>query len=504
MSITSLNVLRYTLLTAVLLVGALLALPQSATAAYNIPAAGTNLEGFAWSSTVGWISFNCNLTGSCGTANYSVNLANNGSLTGYAWSSNIGWIKFGGLSGFPTGAGVLSTNAQATGGDFNGNLNFGGWARACAVFVDPNTCSGALDVNAGGWDGWIALGTDSAAPVAYGLTMTQSGATASSYAWGGPIVMGWIDFSPEGYAPVAYEGVDPVISSFDAVPDDILSGNSTDLVFEATDARRCEIVDDLGAVIYDEAVSNPTGQITVATGQLNSDRTFTLTCRNSARSSTDDTLVTVSPDLQVSNHGISAVGQDSGTGVYSEVRVGFDIVGSSYTGTSFDYQVRLLDGATEIDSVTLSIVDDLASINALAPVVFNDISFLADASYEITVDLNDDITEFDETNNTVTGTGDLSAPNPEITIEVDSVVRTGTEAEVTITITSVGGSVCSVIGPGLTGTSINVPAGTTVQQILSTDALTNSTNIVVECSVVGGVPYREVAPVEVTPTFQEV
>lgn len=58
------------------------------------------LEGYAWSDTIGWTSFNCNTggeggTNNCGTSNYKVTVnPSTGDWDGYAWNSNIGWISF--------------------------------------------------------------------------------------------------------------------------------------------------------------------------------------------------------------------------------------------------------------------------------------------------------------------------------------------------------------------------------------------------------------------------
>jgi hypothetical protein len=124
-----------------------------------------NLAGYAWSSNVGWISFNCTNDSSCGTSSYGVNKDTSGYLVGYAWSPNVGWIQFGGLSGFPSSP---NQNAQVVGG------NLVGWAKV-------------LSADGNGWDGWISL-----AGTGYGVSF--SGSTFSGYAWGSE-VMGWISFS---------------------------------------------------------------------------------------------------------------------------------------------------------------------------------------------------------------------------------------------------------------------------------------------------------------------
>ncbi|HVY55888.1 MAG TPA: hypothetical protein VHC46_09050, partial [Thermodesulfobacteriota bacterium] len=136
----------------------------------SVSSAGSahNMSGFAWSSTIGWISFNCTNDSSCATADYGVNKDADGTLNGYAWSSNVGWIQFSGLSSFPTGGGTSAVNAQMSGSSLIG------WVKAVAA--DGN-----------GWDGWIAL-----SGTGYGVTL--SGTAFTGYAWGSDTV-GWISWN---------------------------------------------------------------------------------------------------------------------------------------------------------------------------------------------------------------------------------------------------------------------------------------------------------------------
>ncbi len=164
-------------------------LPQSSQA-QAIPM--TELNGYAWSETVGWMSLNCKTGGPtgndiCASRNYRVTINSNRLLDGYAWSEHIGWVKFGGLnvSNAPSGSGTSKVNAQVTG--TYPNLTFTGWARACAATLGGNCTSATTDPNAGGWDGWISLGGTN-----YSVRTSDSGMVANSYAWGSQVV-GWID-----------------------------------------------------------------------------------------------------------------------------------------------------------------------------------------------------------------------------------------------------------------------------------------------------------------------
>lgn len=143
------------------------------------------ITGWAWSDTIGWLSFNC-LTGSsssgsvCASRNYGVSVNLDLTVTGYAWSENIGWVKFGGLSGFPGG---VSSNTNA---HFAGNT-LAGWVRACAGTVSGD-CISATRTD--GWDGWIYLGSTGKGD---GVTTSPSG-NMSGFAWGSNVV-GWLNFA---------------------------------------------------------------------------------------------------------------------------------------------------------------------------------------------------------------------------------------------------------------------------------------------------------------------
>jgi len=66
---------------------------------------GDNLSGWAWSSNIGWISFNCTNSASCSNLDYGTRIDSvSGLFSGYAWSPNIGWISFNqsDLSGCPS------------------------------------------------------------------------------------------------------------------------------------------------------------------------------------------------------------------------------------------------------------------------------------------------------------------------------------------------------------------------------------------------------------------
>lgn len=175
----------------------------------GIPSPIVELDGYMWSSTIGWISMNCRtggITGGsvCGTSNYKVVIENNGDLKGYAWSSNVGWIKFSRtyLSDFPVAAGNVQETANVT-GNYNGLLTMRGWARACAG-TTSGSCSNMIS-RTDGWDGWISFAGTSPN---YGVTMSNApsigGAVPGSYGWGSTVV-GWLNLDLVKYLDLNYQ-----------------------------------------------------------------------------------------------------------------------------------------------------------------------------------------------------------------------------------------------------------------------------------------------------------
>lgn len=51
------------------------------------------IAGFAWAENIGWINFSCATSDQCGSVDYGVHMSGDGLLTGFAWSENVGWIS---------------------------------------------------------------------------------------------------------------------------------------------------------------------------------------------------------------------------------------------------------------------------------------------------------------------------------------------------------------------------------------------------------------------------
>lgn len=168
-----------------------------------------NLNGYAWSDNIGWLSFNSSNPGAGSGASYAVTLAtssNIGTFGGYAWSDNIGWVSFqNGDGSHPVATVNLST----------GIVN--GWARACAGTVNGDCVSAD---RTDGWDGWIELsgtnhptqsGLTGIANSNQGVSYNSESKSFSGYAWGSDVV-GWLAFYtsvPGGKVTV----VDPTTST---------------------------------------------------------------------------------------------------------------------------------------------------------------------------------------------------------------------------------------------------------------------------------------------------
>jgi hypothetical protein len=167
-----------------------------------IAAASDNSSGFAFSSTLGWLSFNCiNDTPACSSTNYGVSVdPSTGDFSGYAWSSNAGWIDFAPTSGYP------ESPAHSAKYDRTDN-SVTGWAKALSL----------------GDDGWIKM----SGSWTNGVSINPATGDFSGYAWNASTDstgMGWISFNcantgtcaTSNYKVNAEINRPPIISSFSA------------------------------------------------------------------------------------------------------------------------------------------------------------------------------------------------------------------------------------------------------------------------------------------------
>ena len=157
-------------------------------------AAENVLKGWAWSSNIGWVNFNCEDQEVCGQSDYKVSInpstgePSTGELSGYAWSSSIGWIKSDPAGAYPINP---QKSAYMYWDEKEKSVKMDGWMRACNVF--KSDCSGDLKPSAetGGWDGWIKTSGVANDGENYGVYL--EGNKLKGYAWGSEVV-GWLSF----------------------------------------------------------------------------------------------------------------------------------------------------------------------------------------------------------------------------------------------------------------------------------------------------------------------
>ncbi len=156
------------------------------------PAGTVPLSGWAWSGGdgtkgpyMGWISFSSD-NDPAGAPVYGVyENVSDGLLSGYAWSSNLGWVSFNATDVATCPSGGSAPRVDLSTGKVSG------WARACSAF-SGSYCSGTLDSRSGGWDGCVSLATQSNETVAYGITQDPATCNWSGYAWGSTAI-GWVN-----------------------------------------------------------------------------------------------------------------------------------------------------------------------------------------------------------------------------------------------------------------------------------------------------------------------
>jgi hypothetical protein len=128
----------------------------------------TNVQGYAWSDNIGWISFSCLNEYAVGVGvDYGVNLnKSTGILTGQAWSDSVGWISFDSadLAGCPSGA--------------------------CEAKISSGSATGWAKVVSEGE--WISLSGTAVDLTEYGVDFIYP--DFSGYAWGDKTA-GWISFN---------------------------------------------------------------------------------------------------------------------------------------------------------------------------------------------------------------------------------------------------------------------------------------------------------------------
>ncbi len=203
-----------------------------------------NVSGYAWSSTIGWISLNCTDPGTCATVDYGVKVDTTqsptaGTMDGYAWSPHIGWISFRASDTANCPQTPCTPRIDLTTGAVTG------FAKALAG--SPSS----------GWDGWIRLGGN-------GFAMNPGTGVLTGFAWGSTVV-GWVNFN----AIVQLSPNQPVLSLV-ASQTQLPNPGTVDLTWTSLN-------------VQPSSCSAPWTVATTASGteagvQVNQTTTFTITC----------------------------------------------------------------------------------------------------------------------------------------------------------------------------------------------------------------------------------
>ena len=218
------------------------------------------LKGWAWSSNIGWISFNCTNLDTCSTVNYGVTINNsNTTLSGYAWSENVGWIDFSGAS-YNSGTGVISGSAQVLAGQQS---------------------------STDGWEGILQLSDNS--PILYNVDV-QTNSQATGWAWGSDVV-GWVSFNCSNQSVCGTSNykvtVEPFYFEFTAnrglsIGDPVPYDSSVQLRWTTNGATSCR-ASGAPATGWASPPEKPAGEPTVAAetvSNLTSNTQFILTCED--------------------------------------------------------------------------------------------------------------------------------------------------------------------------------------------------------------------------------
>ena len=155
--------------------------------------AGNNVDGYAWSANIGWVSFNCtNDSPVCGSSNYGVSIdLTAGHFSGYAWSSSVGWVSFN-EAGAPDY--VFNSNCATA-----GSCTAAGNCTACYNWADSKVYGWAKILSMGD-NGWIKFNDT----WVNGVSINQATGDFSGWAWNANTDksgIGWISFNCANDSP---------------------------------------------------------------------------------------------------------------------------------------------------------------------------------------------------------------------------------------------------------------------------------------------------------------
>jgi len=501
-------VLNKTFLFIFLSIFALSALSGTTASANISPISG--LEGWAWSSTIGWISMSCKNTATCGASNYGVAIDAGNNLNGYAWSSNVGWIRFGGLSGFPNAIGNVAQNARIINQGTYTELE--GWARACGGTASAPGACGAMSNNpfAGGWDGWISLQGTANDGSSYGVRFNDAAAdTTYRWAWGSSVV-GWIGFGGVTLADT------PAVNSFTASPSTVVLGNPTTLTWDVQGLDSCQASNDNGQTDWDSttAVSVASGSHSVQVNPPLGDTVYTLTCLDGATPYTESVTVTASTDIAINAFSLGALPSPNPDGTYDNVSFLASVSGIP-NGENVNY--RLLTTGATTQTISGVATQSGPTTTFSPPLQLSALNF-GTHTYTLEVDLPapggvaEDISSTPQNEDIVGNSSSLSSqalppipPTMSLTAS-DDFVRIGEVATIDWMVSTPYVANCTVSGAGIStsfSTVANVNAVTTGPR--DTDPMQATSVITLTCTEpITNSVYTEEVRVEVVPNVEEI
>lgn len=257
-----------------------------------VPTADPYLSGWAWSSNIGWISFNCEKDlGDC-TPNYKTkfNLETGKVESGpehFAWASSIGWIDTNPTAGYP------ATPNHGLEIDPNTGI-ISGWMRACAGAANmrntpPRCTGGPVD----GWDGWIKVTNAKVSQggiiknaTAYGAYGAES---TGGWMWGDDVI-GWVKTWMGGATGVTFPVAD---CAFVAAPESITPPQT------ATLAWACNALTTQNSCGIDHGVGSGLPRTGNRTTNPTESTTYTLTCQGSGGPVVKTASVNVSGTVRI-------------------------------------------------------------------------------------------------------------------------------------------------------------------------------------------------------------
>lgn len=276
--------------------------PRDATAEFEAKITDTSnpdLSGWAWSSQIGWLSFNCINTNNCATSDYRVEMnPTTGILNGWAWSPVVGWVEFNAAGPYPENPQTCTTIDVNTG-------VASGWARSLSYqnaqiigferqqrqqdFAVNENNAGQAAINSGGFESLInffknifnqnfnLINPDKIFAQTAGIgdgwlkitNAQRKNDELIGWAWGGEPI-GWLSFnclnSPSGCGQSNYKVKMPSPScSFTSDKKNVSPTESVTLTWACDFPVSCSLNEGIGAVdpISGSTVNQPSKNVTV-------------------------------------------------------------------------------------------------------------------------------------------------------------------------------------------------------------------------------------------------